>query len=85
MKRTQLYLEEDAWNALHSFARQSGTTISELVRHAIREQYVAGPEQRKLAMEAFIGVRRARKEFASAGAYVRRLRRGSRLGRLGGR
>src|SRR5438132_1214425 len=36
MRRTQLYLEEDAWKALHVRSKISGLSISELVRQAIR-------------------------------------------------
>ncbi|HXP85901.1 MAG TPA: CopG family transcriptional regulator [Bryobacteraceae bacterium] len=82
MRRTQLYLEEDVWNTLHTIAHQSGTTISELVRQAVREHYVAGSAQRKRAMEAFIGIRRNRPEFADSERYVRRLRSDSRLERI---
>ena len=39
MKRTQLYLNEDIWKALHVRSRQLGTSISELVRQAVREKY----------------------------------------------
>jgi hypothetical protein len=82
MRRTQLYLEEDIWNTLHVLARQSGATISELVRRAIREQYVAGSAQRQRAMEAFIGIRKNRPEFADPVRYIRGLRRDSRLERI---
>jgi predicted DNA-binding ribbon-helix-helix protein len=51
VRRTQLYLEEDLWSALHERARQQGTTISDLVRKAAREQYMSLDEDRRAAME----------------------------------
>src|SRR5438105_7534699 len=38
MKRTQLYLDEDIWKALHIHSRQRRTSISDLVRQAIRDR-----------------------------------------------
>ncbi len=85
MKRTQLYLDEDLWQALHARARGEGTTISELVREAARDRYLGNLDQRKQAMQAFIGISADRPEFRNPEAYLRRLRRGNRLERLGKR
>jgi hypothetical protein len=82
MRRTQLYLEENVWKVLHDKAEQSGTTVSELVRQAVRQQYVPGSLQRQSAMEGFIGIRRGRSGFSDATGYIRRLRRDSRLERI---
>jgi hypothetical protein len=82
MKRTQLYLDEDLWNLLHVIARQSGTTISDLARTAIREKYSRSAESRNQAMEAVIGLWKDRTGLGETGEYVRRLRRGSRLERV---
>ena len=84
MRRTQLYLDDDLWNALHARARQEGTTISELVRVAARERYLGSLDARKRAMQAVVGIRKDRKDLADTEAYVRRLRRGTRLKRLAG-
>ena len=55
MRRTQLYLDDSLWEALHARARSRKTTISELVREAARERYLnKGDEQRK-AMQEFVG------------------------------
>ena len=83
MKRTQLYLDDEIWQALHIRARQSGTSISELVRQAVRDKYVAGRAARRQAMRAFVGIWKERSDLGSAEAYVRTLRRGRRLKRLG--
>jgi hypothetical protein len=82
MKRTQLYLEENVWNALHARAESEKTTISELVRRAVRERYLGDFDQRREAMQAFVGIRRGRREVPDATQQVRALRRGTRLDRL---
>jgi hypothetical protein len=82
MKRTQLYLDEDIWKALHIQSRQRRTSISELVREAVRERYGASPTNRRQAMKAIVGIWRDRKELSDTNAYVRKLRKGKRLKRL---
>jgi hypothetical protein len=83
MKRTQLYLDDDLWNALHARARQEGTTISALVREAARERYLGNLEERRKAMESLIGLWRDRTDLPdSTEEYVRNLRRDTRLERL---
>jgi hypothetical protein len=81
MKRTQLYLDDTSWQALHIRSRQSGTSISELVRQAVRDKYAASPAARRQAMRAFVGIWRDRLDLGDAEAYVRTLRRGRRLKR----
>jgi len=82
MRRTQLYLEDDAWKALHVRSKMSGLSISELVRQAIRERYLSPALQRREAMRALVGIRKDLPEMEDAESYVRALRRGSRLDRL---
>jgi ribbon-helix-helix CopG family protein len=77
-----LYLDEDLWNALHARARSRKTTISELVREAVRERYLGRRDERIKAMREFIGIRKRRPETMDAVAYVRSLRSGGRLDRL---
>ncbi len=60
MRRAQLYLDDDLWGALHRLARRDNTTISELFRQAVRERYLGDLEQRKSAMQAFVGTRMGR-------------------------
>ena len=83
MRRTQLYLDDDLWNVLRTRARKQGTTISELVRQAARERYLGKLEQRREAMQALVGIGKDRSELSDSVAYVRHLRRGSRVDRLG--
>ncbi len=82
MRRTQLYLDDDLWNALHLRAKRSGGTISALVREAVRERYLGSADERKKAMRAVIGLWKDRADIGDATAYVRTLRRGTRLNRL---
>lgn len=84
MRRTQLYLDDDLWNALHVLARSAGTSISELVREAVRDRYIGRLEQRRKAMQAFAGIRRDRTDIGASEKYIRRLRRGGRLEKLTG-
>lgn len=82
MRRTQLYLDDDLWNALHMRARKEKTTISDLVRQAARERYLSGIAEREKAMKAIVGMWKDRPEFADSVGYVRNLRRDGRLARL---
>jgi hypothetical protein len=82
MKRTQLYLHEDIWKALHVQSQQQGTSISELVRQAVRDKYGSSPARRRQAMQAFVGIWKDRKNLPDSTAYVRQLRKGKRLRRI---
>lgn len=83
MRRTQLYLDDDLWQALHTRARREGTSISELVRQATRERYLGKLDERREAMQALVGISKRRPEFRDSEKYIRTLRRGSRIERLG--
>ena len=82
MRRTQLYLDDHLWNALHARARSQKTTVSELVREAVRERYLGKQEEQMKAMKGFVGIRKRSSEPVDAVQYVRGLRRGERLDRL---
>jgi predicted DNA-binding ribbon-helix-helix protein len=82
MKRTQLYLDDDLWSALHTHARREKTSISELVRRVARERYLGNRAERIRAMKAIVGMWADRSEFSDPEAYVREMRRGDRLQRL---
>jgi len=83
MRRTQLYLDDDLWNALHTRARREGTTISDLVRQAARERYLGNLDERREAMEAIVGIWKDRTDLPdSTEEYVRSLRRDTRIERL---
>jgi predicted transcriptional regulator len=82
MRRTQLYLEDELWKALHVLARQSKSTVSEMVRQALREKYLGNAAQRKEALLAVVGLWKDRTDLPNTEAYVRSLRRDSRLKRI---
>ena len=82
MRRTQLYLDENLWNVLHTQARTRKTTVSELMREAVRERYLGGREAQLKAMREFVGIRSTRAEDPDPVEYIRSLRRGDRLDHL---
>lgn len=82
VRRTQLYLEDDLWAALHSKALLEGATISELVRRAARERYMANYEQRREAMLDVVGIWKDRADVDDAESFIRNLRDDDRQERL---
>lgn len=82
MRRTQLYLEDDLWAALHAKALLEGSTISELVRVAVRERYMGNLEERRAAMLGIIGLWKDRADLEDSETIIRNLRGGTRLKRL---
>ena len=74
MRRTQLYLVDDLWQLLRVLSRQSKSSVSDLVRQAIREKYMNGSANRKQALEAFVGIWKDRKDLPETDSYVRALR-----------
>ena len=58
MRRTQLYLDDHLWSALHTQARSRKTSVSELVREAMRERYLGKREEQAKAMQEFVGIRK---------------------------
>ena len=85
MRRTQLYLDDHLWNALHVQARKRKTSISELVREAMRDRYLGKRDEQAKAIQEFVGIRKNRSQSVSAVKYIRSLRRGDRLERLNGK
>jgi hypothetical protein len=82
MRRTQLYLEDDLWKTLHILARQSGSTISEPARRALRKKYLGDAAKRKEVLLSAIGLWGDRNDLPDAETYSRELRRGDRLKRI---
>jgi len=82
MRRTQLYLEDELWKALHVRARQSKSTVSELVRQALREKYLDDAAGRREALLSAVGLWKDRTDLPDAQTYVRSLRKGKRLQRI---
>jgi hypothetical protein len=82
VRRTQLYLEEDLWAALHAKALLEGVTVSELVRAAVREQYMGNHADRRAAVLGIVGLWKDRPGLEDAESFVRNLRDDGRLERL---
>ena len=84
MKRTQLYLDEEMARTLAALSRQKATTVSELVRESVQEKYMSRKEIDKVSLaQQLSGVWRSRKELKEIDRTIRRLRKGTRLKRLG--
>jgi metal-responsive CopG/Arc/MetJ family transcriptional regulator len=83
MKRTQLYLDDDLWQALHDRAARDGTTISELVRVAARDRYLGNRQKRREAMMGIVGLWKDRTDLEDTNTMIRRLRRDTHPERLG--
>jgi hypothetical protein len=82
MRRTQLYLEDDLWTTLHAKALLEGSTISELVRVAVRERYMGNLAERREAMLGVVGLWKNRADLEDSQSFVRNLRNDDRLKRL---
>jgi Ribbon-helix-helix protein, copG family len=82
VRRTQLYLEDDLWKALHILAKQSRSTVSELMRRAAREKYLGDSTSRKEALLSVVGLWKDRTDLPDTETYVRSLRKGERLKRF---
>jgi hypothetical protein len=83
MKRTQLYLDDDIAKVLKAVSRQTGTTISSLVRDCVREKFGQREPVDRVAMaRELAGIWKDRDDLGTTSGYVRRLRKGSRLKKL---
>ena len=82
MRRTQLYLDDQLWNALHVRARSEQKSISQLVREAVRERYLGKLETRREAMQAVVGIRAETANAPDSTEYIRSLRLDDRMERL---
>jgi hypothetical protein len=75
-------MEDDVWKVLQIKAKQSKTTISELVRQAVREKYLEKKAERKEAMLSMVGLWKDRTDLPDTETYVRSLRTDDRLKRI---
>lgn len=70
------------WSVLKIRARQTGTTMSDLVRQAVTEKFLSGAEERHRALRAIAGMWADRKDIPDTADLVREMRRDSRASRL---
>ncbi len=83
MKRTQLYLDEDAWHILDEISREKKKTVSQLVREAIDEVYLKEKKPDIMdALEECKGMWSDRRDLDTE-KYIRQLRKDTRLKRFG--
>jgi hypothetical protein len=75
-------MDDDVWKTLQVRAKQANSTISELVRAAVREKYIENASNRKEALLAAIGLWKGRRDIPDGETYVRRLRKDDRLKRI---
>jgi len=83
MKRIQIDLNSAIHARLTALARLQGRSVSDLVREALAKAYGEDREDgRKRSLKAIAGLWKDRSDRPGTGAYVRRLRRDTRLKRL---
>lgn len=83
MKRTQLYIEDDVFRILRRLSREKTTSISELVREAVRKVYaLEKPEHAEEVLREAAGIWKDRKDIRSADHYVRQMRKDTRRERM---
>ena len=80
MVRTQLYLDEDLHERMRQLSKKQGRTVSDLVREALTLVYLPSlqKDERVATLKEIDGLWQNRDDLESSGAYVRRLRRGTR-------
>lgn len=84
MKRTQLYVEEEQFQLLRILAKNRRTTVSELMREAIRKCYFEKPQLDPLqVVEKTSGLWKDRTDLGTSEDYVRKVRKDRRLERIG--
>jgi hypothetical protein len=75
-------MDDELWGTLRIRSQQAGTSISDLVRRAVREKYSSGLADRQQSMRAFAGIWKDRTDLSDPDAYLRGLRKGSRPKRV---
>jgi len=71
-------MDEDVWKVLEVAASQTGCTISDLVRQAVREKYAQSADARRQAFQSVAGIWARRDDLPSTETYIRKLRKDSR-------
>jgi predicted transcriptional regulator len=80
--RTQIYLDEDLLRVLKMIARQRRSTVSDIIRSALRDKYLEHKADRAQILLSAVGAWGDREELGDSTAYVRGLRKGTRAARL---
>jgi Arc/MetJ family transcription regulator len=82
MKRTQIYLDEDVLKVLKTIAKQRRSTVSDLVRGALREKFLEHRPDRAQVLLSVVGAWGDRKDLGDSTDFVRGMRKGTRAARL---
>lgn len=83
MRRTQIYLSTEQWEALHAMSFRTHQSMSDLIRAALDRKYLcAKPSSFESAVREASGIWKDREDIRDTAAYVRELRKGTRLERL---
>ena len=83
MKRTQLYLDDDIANVLSALSRQTGQTVSELVRESLREKFGERNKLNKVELAKQLGgLWKNREDIGQTQRFIRALRSDSRRKQL---
>lgn len=83
MKRTQIYLSTEQWETLRAISARTHQSLSALVRAAIAQKYLCAKAPGfEASMRGAFGIWKNRGDIGDTGAYVRGLRKGTRLQRL---
>lgn len=75
MRRTQIYLDEEVSAQLAKRAKEERTTVSDLIRKAVREKYrvMTIAEKMEAARQAW-GIWKDRDDIGDSEDYIRKLR-----------
>ena len=83
MRRTQIYLSTEQWETLHALSFRTHQSMSDLIRAALDRKYLcAGPSSFEASVREAFGIWKGRDDIGDTAAYVRGLRKGTRLQRL---
>lgn len=83
MKRTQIYLSTEQWENLHAMSFQTHQSMSALIRAAIDRKYLRSQLSNfESSVRGALGIWKGRKDIGDTAAYVRELRKDTRLQRL---
>lgn len=84
MKRTQLYLNDEAHSILNALSKQTKKTVSLLVREAVAEKYGTKESVDKLTLcKQISGIWKDKKDVVNVEKYLRKLRKDTRRKRFG--
>lgn len=84
MKRSQIYLPVEQWRKLDALGHQTRQSVSHLIRQAIDRSYQDKTiDDFELILNGVSGLWSERNDIQPTGTYLRGLRKGTRLKRLG--